>query len=90
MVNLTITELELEIDEKSKDLRVFLKARDDIQNRVNELQDSPCRLTPLPDWSGTFAVLGSLDLVINAIDRTISELKELKTMTSGEKDEQVN
>lgn len=66
-----------EIDEKSKDLDVFTKARDDIRRRVLEVVDSKCTLTPLPQWSGTDAVLGSLDLVCNAIDRTIGELRQM-------------
>lgn len=78
------SELLDEIEEKTKDLEVFLKARDDIRRRVMEVQDSKCRLTPLPDWSGTQAVLGSLDLVCHAIGRTLEELKSLLTRTSPE------
>jgi hypothetical protein len=64
-----------EIDEMSKDLEVFARARDDIRRRVQEVVDQPRLLTPLPTWSGTDAVLGSLDLVVHAIERTIEELR---------------
>jgi hypothetical protein len=69
--------LEAEIKEKSEDLRVFSEARSLIRRRVRELRDSQSNLTPLTEWSGTDAVLGSLDLAIHAMERTIQELKQL-------------
>lgn len=74
---LSLAELEAEIDEKSKDLHAFLSAREIIRARVLEVKDSTSRLTPLPEWSGTDAVLGSLDLSIHAMERTIEELRQL-------------
>jgi hypothetical protein len=74
---LTRNELLLEIDEKSKDLQVFLQARDLIRQRVIELVDSQSSLTPLPQWSGTDAVLGCLDLAVHSIERTLDELRAL-------------
>ncbi len=71
----TRNELLAEIEEKSKDLEVFARARDDIRRRVTEVLDSQSQLTPLPSWSGTDAVLGSLDLACHAMERTIEELK---------------
>lgn len=71
------TELEAEISEKSEDLRAFSSARELIRRRVLEVQDSESRLTPLPQWSGTDAVLGSLDLAIHSMERTLEELREL-------------
>jgi hypothetical protein len=76
-------ELLAEIEEKSKDLEVFAKARDDIRRRVMEVNDSPSRLTPLPNWSGTDAVLGSLDLAIHAMEHTLEELKAILSSTSN-------
>lgn len=70
-------ELEAEIEEKTLDLEAFIEARGIIRRRVLEVSDSDSRLTPLPDWSGTSAVLGSMDLVIHAIERTLDELKTL-------------
>jgi hypothetical protein len=74
-VILTKQELEEEIEEKGLDLQAFMQARDIIRKRVMEVSDSVCKLTPLPAWSGTDAVLGSLDLSIHAIERTLAELQ---------------
>lgn len=71
-------ELEAEIREKSLDLVAFVEARKIIRARVLEVRDSQSPLTPLPNWSGTDAVLGSLDLAIHAMEGTLDELLELK------------
>ncbi len=64
-----------------RDWRAFSEARAIIRKRVIEVKDSRSELTPLPEWSGTDAVLGSLDLAIHAMERTILELSEmLKTL----------
>jgi hypothetical protein len=70
-------ELRAEIEEKSLDLQAFVHARELIRSRVLEVQDSKSTLTPLPNWSGTDAVLGSLDLAIHSMERTLDELKVL-------------
>lgn len=75
-MELTRQELQAEIAEKTRDLEVFSQARELIRNRVREVMDSTSPLTPLPNWSGTDAVLGSLDLSINAMERTLDELKK--------------
>jgi len=74
-MNLPLNDILLEIEEKEMDLKSFVTAREIIRNRVLEVTDSQCALTPLPHWSGTDAVLGSLDLAIHAMERTINELK---------------
>lgn len=76
-MKLDAAELRAEIDEKSKDLAAFVEARDIIRARVLEVKDSPSPLTPLPNWSGTDAVLGSLDLAIHSMERTLVELSVL-------------
>jgi hypothetical protein len=78
-MELDILELESELKEKSEDLRAFIDAREIIRNRVLDVRDSQYKssLTPLPEWSGTDAVLGSLDLCIHAIEHTLEELKQL-------------
>ena len=75
---MTREEVVAEIDEKSRDLEVFAQARDLIRGRVIEIADSRSNLTPLPRWSGTDAVLGSLDLAIHAMERTLQELHEYR------------
>lgn len=84
-MNLSRTELLDEIEEKSKDLSAFQKARDLIRSRVVEVMDSQSKLTPLPHWSGTDAVLGSLDLACHSIERTLAELHSLLEKADSEK-----
>ena len=70
-------DLRAEIEEKSLDLKAFVQARSIIRFRVLEVSDSSSPLTPLPDWSGTAAVLGSLDLAIHSMERTLEELQRM-------------
>lgn len=72
-----VAELKREIAEKSADLKAFMEAREIIRMRVLEVKDSSSPLTPLPRWSGTDAVLGSLDLSIHAMEGTLEELHYL-------------
>lgn len=74
-MNLDAKELRAEIQEKSLDLVAFTKAREIIRTRVLEVRDSQSPLTPLPNWSGTDAVLGSLDLAIHSIEHTLHDLE---------------
>lgn len=74
----TRQELEVEIREQQYDLEAFQKARDLVRIRVHVSTETQRLLTPLHTWSGSDAVLGSLDLVIHAIERTISELVEMR------------
>lgn len=71
------TQLLAELAEKTDDLTAFSQAREIVRRRVLEVAESTCALTPLPHWSGTDAVLGSLDLSIHAIERTVAELRGL-------------
>lgn len=79
-----IAEVRAEIMEKTWDLQAFYKAREIIRRRVLEVKDSESKLTPLPNWSGTDAVLGSLDLAIHAMERTLDELKGLLETAQGQ------
>lgn len=79
-MNLSVEDLETQIAEVKADLAAFLAARDIVRARVIEVRDAPhpARLLPrLTDWSGTGAVLGSLDLTIHAMERTIEELTQI-------------
>lgn len=73
-MNLDYSELKAELEEKTLDLKAFVQARETIRARVLEVRDSQSPLTPLPNWSGTDAVLGSLDLAIHSMERTLEEL----------------
>jgi hypothetical protein len=77
----TRQELEVEIREQQLDLEAFQQARDLVRIRVHLSTETQRLLTPLHTWSGSDAVLGSLDLVIHAIERTISELREMRDKT---------
>lgn len=71
-------QLRIELEETQKDLSVFHQARDLIRRRVEEVRDEGVhRLMPNAlMWSGTEAVLGTLDLVVHALERTAGELRE--------------
>lgn len=76
--------LERQIAETKADLQAFKTARETVRARVVEVADHPWQDALLPrinDWSGTDAVLGSLDLAIHAMERTIGELKQLLEAT---------
>jgi hypothetical protein len=50
---------------------------------VVEVKDEG-RLMTLVNWSGTSAVMGSLELAIHAMERTVEELRDiLKRMDAG-------
>jgi hypothetical protein len=74
-MNLNYKELQEEIEEKSLDLKAFTCAREIIRARVLEVRDSTSPLTPLPNWAGTDAVLGSLDLAIHSMEHTLHDLE---------------
>ena len=76
--------LKREIEEKTLDWKAFSEARTIIRARVLAVKDSASQLTPLPQWSGTDAVLGSLDLSIHAMERTLLELHELQKTVEAE------
>ena len=75
--------VELELSEHIKDLAAFKRAYSQIHSRVLEVRDEG-RLMKLVNWSGTSAVMGSLELTIHAIERTVEELKDLlKRLDAG-------
>ena len=86
MISLDVHQLAEELEEKTRDWRAFSEARTLIRRRVFEVKDSKSVLTPLPEWSGTDAVLGSLDLAIHAMERTILELNEFMKQLQKETD----
>lgn len=75
--------VELELTEHELDLSAFQTAYSAIHRRVTEVKDEG-RLMALVNWSGTSAVMGSLELAIHAMERTIEELRDiLKRMDAG-------
>jgi hypothetical protein len=81
-----LDQVQAEIEETGKDLKAFVEARDVVRRRVIETKDQEFRLTPLLNWSGTDAVLGTLDLAVHAIERTLAELRQIeKALQKGRK-----
>jgi hypothetical protein len=66
----------LELREHQEDLKAFQDAYGSIHRRVQEVKDEG-QLMKLLNWSGTSAVMGSLELAIHAIEHVVDELKQL-------------
>jgi hypothetical protein len=66
----------LELREHQADLKAFQDAYGCIHRRVQEVKDDG-QLMKLVNWSGTSAVMGSLELSIHSIERVVEELKQL-------------
>lgn len=83
---LSLRALRVERDEMQKDWLTFVGAYDLLRKRIlasNEMD--PPRHPLLHRWSGTAAVVGSLELSIHAIERTIAEYDELiRKVEAGE------
>lgn len=65
-----------ELTENQFDLRAFQDAYTCISRRVQAVKDEG-RLLKLVNWSGTAAVMGSLELATHAMERTVEELKSI-------------
>jgi hypothetical protein len=77
-------EIVQEISQAQLDLRAFQTAYHVIHQRVLEVKDGE-QMMKIAEWSGTQAVMGSLDLAIHSIERTIEELKDIvRRIDSGE------
>lgn len=78
-MDLTKRELDAEIAEKSADVQALLQSRDILFKRIIEVQDSTqSKITPLHEWSGAHALMNTFDIVINAAERMLEELKALR------------
>ena len=65
-----------EIEENLKDIRAFSEAYSVIHRRVQEVKDEG-RMLQLVGWSGTAAVMGTLELSIHAMERAVDELRDI-------------
>lgn len=66
----------LELREHEQDLGAFTGAYNRVHRRVQEVKDEG-RLMKLVEWSGTSAVMGSLEMAIHAIERVVAELRDV-------------
>jgi len=57
-------------------LGAFTGAYNRVHRRVQEVKDEG-RLMKLVEWSGTSAVMGSLEMAIHAIERVVAELRDV-------------
>lgn len=81
--SLSRKELASELAEHRKDLRAFSTSYEIIRQRVSELKEDGRRMKLL-EWSGTAAVMGTLEMSIHSIERVIAELQGLiKSVDSG-------
>ena len=77
-MSLSLKALLLERDELRQDLIAWTRAYDIMRQRVRESSEREVpRNPPLHQWSGSRAVIGSLELSIHAIERTIEEYNVL-------------
>ena len=75
---LSLKFLEQEKSELEKDLIVFIRSYDILRRRVVDSEDhGPNRVPTLRQWSGTCAVMGSLELSIHSIERSVEEYNTL-------------
>lgn len=66
----------LELNEHQLDLVAFQEAYSCVHRRVQEVKDNG-RLMKLVGWSGTSAVMGSMEMAIHSIERVVDELKSI-------------
>jgi hypothetical protein len=77
---LSLSKLLREREELQKDLLAFKRSYDVIRNRVNESLDSPRNYPPLYKWSGTRAVMGSLEMAVLQIEQNVEQYGEAINM----------
>jgi hypothetical protein len=84
---LSLSRLLEERGELQKDLIAFKEAYDRIRKRVEESLNSPRTYPPLYKWSGTRAVMGSLEMAIQLVERNTEEYGvAIHAVRSGEID----
>jgi hypothetical protein len=71
--SLSLFKLLEERGELQKDLLAFKGAFDVVRRRIDGSLNSPRSYPPLYKWSGTRAVVGSLEMAIQHIERNIEE-----------------
>ena len=74
--SLSLSRIQIELDELRKDRDSFVRAYDIIRRRMQDSLSSTRPLPPLHKWSGSRAVVGSLELVIQHIEKNIEEHSE--------------
>lgn len=78
MTGWSLSFLRRELEELRHDRDAWGQALSVIRRRITESNELPIPRRPiLHEWSGTHAVVGSLEVTLHNIERTIEEMKEL-------------
>ena len=84
MQALSLKKLREELEELRLDRAAFVSAYDTMKKRVQESANASRAQPPLYKWSGTRAVMGSLEMAIQRIEQNISEYFEaIRLVESG-------
>ena len=86
MSGYSLSWLKREIDELRRDRVALASALDIMKRRILESNELEIQRRPmLHEWSGTRAVVGSLELSLHSVERTIDEMASLiLAIESGE------
>lgn len=75
MTGFSLSWLKREQEELRRDRVAFASALDIMQKRILECKEMELPRTPLlHEWSGTRAVVGSLEMSLHAVERTLEEV----------------
>ena len=72
---MTREELEVEIAEKTEDIRVFTHALDLMRTRVQYVEDHSKSPMPLHQWAGATGLIDLGSVVVHNMERVLEELK---------------
>lgn len=78
MEGFSLSWLRREREELRRDRHAFVTSLDVMKRRILESNDSEIPRSPLlHEWSGTRAVVGSLEMALHAVERTLAEVDKL-------------
>lgn len=78
MMGQSLTALKRERDELLRDRTAFASALDILQKRILESNETEIPRQPLlHTWSGTRACVGSLEMALHAVERTIDQVEQM-------------
>lgn len=86
MEGFSLSWIQREREELRRDRHAFAESLDILKKRILESRDTEIPRRPLlHEWSGTRSCVGSLEMSLNAIERTINEMDALiEKLENGE------
>ena len=85
MMTRSLSKLRMELEQLRMDRTAFTTAYDILCSRMMESSSIPDRRPLLHEWSGSRSCIGSLEMAIHAIERTIEEhLSIIDSINNGE------